>query len=75
MSCQCQIAAIRAYRTLIESGQREDRAYEAAVRVFRHYHPDRPHVEAYQAVADWLDQRECGGDPGQQHSWETEPGR
>ncbi len=70
MSCLCRDATLRAYRELTEAGQREDRAYEAAVRVFRHYHPDRTKVEAYQAVADWLDRHEAGTDPGG-YPWET----
>lgn len=73
MSCQCRDAALRTYRELTESGQREDRAYDAAVQVFRFYHPERPRIEAYQVVADWLDCYEIGADPGG-HPWETKPG-
>ena len=56
MSCQCRDAVLRAYEKLTEAGQRDDRAYDAAVQVFRYYHPDRPKVQAYEVVADWLDQ-------------------
>ncbi len=64
MSCQCHDAVLRTYKELTEAGQREDRAYDAAVQVFRIYHPKRTRVEAYQAVADWLDWHEVGADPG-----------
>ena len=59
MSCQCRTAVLRAYQELRGLGQREDRAYEAAVQVFRYYHPDRQRVEAYELVADWLDRSEA----------------
>ena len=71
MSCQCRDAALRAYRELMDSGKREDHAYDAAVQVFRYFHPERPRVEAYQVVADWLDRKEIGCDPGG-HPWEAE---
>ena len=63
MSCQCRAATLKAYRELAKSTQREDRAYDAAVRVFRHYHPESQRIDAYQTVADWLDQSEAGADP------------
>lgn len=55
MPCECQTAAMRVYRELRDSGQREDRAYEAAVVVYQHYHPDHERSDAYRVVADWLD--------------------
>ena len=55
MSCQCYDATIRAYRELRTLGQNESQAYTAAVRVFRHYHPEKPKLDAFQEVADWLD--------------------
>ena len=58
MPCQCHSAVLRAYRELRVSRQPEDRAFDAAVQVFRHYHPESPRVDAYQVVADWLDQDE-----------------
>ena len=64
MACQCRIATLRAYEMLKDSGQREDRAYNAAVRVYRHFHPQVPRVEAYGVVADWLDRRERSGESG-----------
>ncbi len=63
MSCRCRDATLRAYKELTEAGQREDRAYDSAVRVFRHYHPESSRVEAYQVVADWLEWHEAGADP------------
>ena len=50
---------------LRDSGEREDRAFEAAVRVFRHYHPGCPSVEAYGVVADWLERRDRGDASGE----------
>lgn len=69
MSCQCRDAVLSAYEKLTEAGQRHDRAYDAAVQVFRYYHPERPRVQAYQVVADWLDRCEVGVDPGG-YPWE-----
>lgn len=62
MSCQCHDATIRTYNEMTNAGQREDRAYDAAVKVFRYYHPDSSRVESYQVVADWLEQHEAGLD-------------
>lgn len=56
MSCQCYTAATRAYAELRRLGQSEADAYNAAVRVFRHHHPETPRIEAYQQVADWLEE-------------------
>ena len=69
MSCQCRDAVLRTYQELTEAGHREDRAYDTAVQVFRHHHPGRPRVEAYQVVANWLEQHEDRLDPGG-HTWE-----
>ncbi len=55
MPCQCQAATLRAHRELRKAGEDEGRAYEVAVRIFRHYHPDSARLDAYQTVADWLD--------------------
>ena len=72
MSCQCRDAVLRAYRELKALGQREDHAYDAAVQVFRHYHPKRQRTGAYEVVADWLDRYELGKDPGG-YPWESNP--
>ena len=73
MSPQCRVAVLRTYRELTDLSQSEVSAYEAAVRVFRYHHPERPRIQAYQFVADWLDQQESDPDPGG-HSWGVEPG-
>ena len=73
MSSQCRDAALTTYRELTEAGQRHDRAYDAAVQVFRYYHPERQKLEAYQIVADWLDRYEVGADPGGYPWDEAEP--
>ncbi len=72
MYCQCCATTLRVYRALRKLGQREDHAYDAAVQVFWYFHPERPRVDAYQIVADWLDRYEAGTDPGG-HPWEAEP--
>jgi hypothetical protein len=51
---------MRTYRELRELGDTEGNAYAAAVRVFRHYHPETPRIDALQQVADWLDSHEAG---------------
>lgn len=58
MSRQCRKAALRTYQELTGLGHREDHAYDTAVQVFRLHHPERPRIEAYRIVADWLDQQE-----------------
>ena len=72
MCCQCCAAALRTYRELAEAGQREDRAYDAAVQVFRYSHPECHRVEAYQIVGNWLDKKDAGIDPGG-NPWEASP--
>lgn len=57
-ACSCRAAAINVYQALKSRGDDESHAYEAAVRVFQHYHPECKKVEAYEAVANWLDERE-----------------
>lgn len=73
MSCQCRDATLRTYQELRKLGQSEVRAYDAAVHVFRYFHPEEPRVEAYQTVADWLEGQEIGVDPGG-YPWEPDPG-
>lgn len=63
MTFQCRAAVLRAYREIKRSSRREDHAYDVAVQVFRHNHPQRRRVDAYQIVADWLDHDEAGADP------------
>ena len=60
MSLQCRVAAIRAYEEMKRSGGREDHAYEVAVDVFRYFHPEIRRLDAFQTVADWIDEQENG---------------
>ena len=50
----CRMAATRAYEELRSHGVRDRDAFNAAVRVFRHHHPNAPFREANFTVADWL---------------------
>ena len=61
MPCQCRTAVIRAYRELRERGQPETTSYSASVRIYRHYHPDADKLEAFETVAEWIDQLEAEG--------------
>lgn len=53
-ACRCRAAVTRAYRTLCDSGQAESRAYEAAVRIYRFYHPEAAPGAAAGAVERWV---------------------
>ncbi|MEN3951399.1 hypothetical protein [Iodidimonas sp. SYSU 1G8] len=53
-SCICQNAAIRAYEGLRERGVRDLHAFDAAVTVFRHHHPEVRPEQARHAVAEWI---------------------
>ena len=59
MSCQCYAATVRTYAELRRLGQGESVAYAAAVQVFRHHHPEASRIDAYQQVADWLENDEA----------------
>ena len=50
----CKTASVRAYNELRTRGILDRDAFKAAVRVFRHHHPDTPFNEANFAVAEWL---------------------
>lgn len=50
----CREAAIRAYSALRASGIIDARAFEAAVTVFRHHHPETQPLHARHIVAEWL---------------------
>lgn len=58
--CLCRTATTKAYDELRKLGESDGDAYDAAVRVYRHHHPEHPRIEAYQIVADWLEQHETG---------------
>ncbi|MBI1181624.1 MAG: hypothetical protein GC201_13815 [Alphaproteobacteria bacterium] len=50
----CREAALRAYRSLRDSGVIDRHAFEAAVRVFRHHHPETYPLQARHIVAEWI---------------------
>ena len=58
MSRQCRKVAVRAYQEMKRCGRRDDHAYEVAVHLFRHYHPEYKRLEAFEIVAGWLDEQE-----------------
>ena len=50
----CREAALRAYAGLRASGVVDPRAFEAAVTVYRHHHPESLPRQARHIVAEWL---------------------
>lgn len=52
---QCQAAAVRAYREMKRCGRRDDHAYEVAVGLLQHRHPELQRLEAFQLVDEWLE--------------------
>ena len=60
--CLCRAATTKAYDELRKLGESDGDAYDAAVRIYRHHHPEQPRIEAYQVVADWLEHHEAGGE-------------
>lgn len=56
--CLCRIATTKAYDELRKLGENEGDAYDAAVRIYRHHHPEHPRIQAYETVADWLEHHE-----------------
>jgi hypothetical protein len=61
--CVCYAATTKAYDELRKLGKSEGNAYDAAVRIYRHHHPEQPRIEAYRVVADWLDLHETAPQP------------
>ena len=59
MTCICRNAATKAYDELRKRGESDGDAYDAAVRIYRHHHPESARIEAYQVVADWLEYDEA----------------
>jgi hypothetical protein len=51
----CRVAATRVYAELKKSGVGERSAFNAAVHLFRHRHPEAPASDAPYIVADWLE--------------------
>ena len=50
----CRDAAMRAYAALRRSGVIDPHAFEAAVTVYHHHHPEAQPRQARHIVADWL---------------------
>jgi len=55
--CRCQSAVKRCYQGLCSGGQPEKHAFEAALTVYRWYHPEVPLTQAEATVRSWV----CGG--------------
>ena len=53
---ECRNAAIRAYRELRSRGLGEVVAFDASVRVYRHYHPGSATDRARDLVAHWIEE-------------------
>ena len=56
MPSQCQAAAVKAYREMKRCGRRDDHAYEVAVQVLQHFHPELQRLEAFELVDEWLEE-------------------
>jgi hypothetical protein len=52
--CACRRAVLRTYRALQGDTVPDSVALEAAVRVYRHHHPEVPVVQAVQTVECWV---------------------
>ncbi len=50
----CRDAAMRAYEALRAGGVLDPHAFEAAVTIFRHHHPDALPRQARYIVAEWI---------------------
>lgn len=53
-ACGCRPMVQRAYRELVERGQPNDHALDAAVVVLRWHHPEVPGPEAGEIVSRWV---------------------
>ncbi|NQU70969.1 MAG: hypothetical protein HQ514_10490 [Rhodospirillales bacterium] len=59
----CKQAALRAYAELRSRGKTDPAAFDAAVAVYRHHHPESPRRDSNYIVAGWIE--ECDApDPG-----------
>lgn len=50
----CKTAVLNAYRNLRETGLDDAYSFQAAVRVYRHHHPEIGSADANYRVADWI---------------------
>ncbi len=55
----CKTAVLNAYRNLRETGLDDAYSFQAAVRVYRHHHPEIGQADANYRVADWIDEAEA----------------
>ena len=62
MGLLCKQAALRAYGELRARGKSDPAAFNAAVAVYRHHHPETPGSEPNYIVAGWIEERD-GQDP------------
>jgi hypothetical protein len=54
----CKQAALRAYHELRTRGTTDPAAFNAAVAVYRHHHPETPTRESNYIVAGWIEERD-----------------
>jgi len=52
--CGCQDAVTRAYQELREKGMDDDRAFNAAARVYHHWHPEVDLSAVPFRIAPWV---------------------
>lgn len=52
----CRRAALRAYTELRAHGQGETAAFDAAVAVYRFYHPETPTLDSVDLVDGWIEE-------------------
>ncbi len=50
----CKTAVLNAYQNLRETGLDDAGSFQAAVRVYRHHHPEIGPADANYRVADWI---------------------
>ena len=55
----CKQAALRAYQELRDRGKTDPAAFNAAVAVYRHHHPETPRRESKHIVAGWIEERDA----------------
>lgn len=63
----CKQAALRAYRELSATGAAGPAAFNAAVAVYRHHHPETPGRESDYIVAGWIEERDALLDGTEMH--------
>lgn len=56
--CTCRAAVERAYRELRKLDETDASAFDAAIQVYRWYHPGVSRLQARFTIAEWLEQLE-----------------